>query len=39
MEQHVITEVKNQLGIITLDRAPALNSLSLAMVRDITRAL
>lgn len=39
MEQHVITEVKNQLGIITLDRALALNSLSLAMVRDITRAL
>ena len=39
MEQHVITEVKNQLGIITLDRAQALNSLSLAMVRDITRAL
>ena len=39
MEQHVITEVKNQLGIITLDRATALNSLSLGMVRDITRAL
>ena len=39
MEQHVITEVKNQLGIITLDRALALNSLSLAMVRDITRTL
>ena len=39
MEQHVITEVKNQLGIITLDRALALNSLSLAMVRDITSAL
>ena len=39
MEQHVITEVKNQLGIITLDRALALNSLTLAMVRDITRTL
>ena len=39
MEQHVITEFKNQLGIITLDRAQALNSLSLAMVRDITHAL
>ncbi len=39
MEQHVITEVRNQLGIITLHRAQALNSLSLEMVRDITRAL
>ncbi len=39
MEQHVITEVHKQLGVITLHRAQALNSLSLDMVRDITRAL
>ena len=35
----VLTEVQGQVGMITLNRAKALNALSLGMVRDITLAL
>ena len=36
---NVLSEVRGNLGVITLNRPQALNSLSLAMVRDITAAL
>ncbi len=36
---NVLTEVRGSLGVITLDRAQALNALSLAMIRAITAAL
>jgi enoyl-CoA hydratase/carnithine racemase len=36
---HVIAEIQGHAGLITLNRANALNALSLAMVRDITAAL
>jgi enoyl-CoA hydratase/carnithine racemase len=39
MSEFVQTRVANRTGIITLDRPKALNSLSLAMVRDLTAAL
>ena len=39
MNNYVLTEVKNQIGFITLDRPKALNSLSLAMVRELTAIL
>ena len=39
MSAHVLTEVSNQTGFIILNRAPALNSLSLQMVRTITGIL
>ena len=39
MTEHVQISVQNHLGIITLNRPKALNSLSLAMVRALTQAL
>ncbi len=36
---NVLTETRGNLGVITLNRPQALNSLSLQMVRDITAAL
>ena len=35
----VLAEVQGQVGLITLNRAKALNALSLDMVRSITRVL
>jgi enoyl-CoA hydratase/carnithine racemase len=39
MSEFVQTRVANRTGIITLDRPKALNSLSLAMVRDLAEVL
>jgi enoyl-CoA hydratase/carnithine racemase len=39
MSEHVKATVKNRIGFISLDRAKALNSLSLEMVRTITQFL
>ena len=39
MSEFVQTSVSNRTGFLTLDRPKALNSLSLAMVRDLTAAL
>ena len=35
----VIAEVRGRVGFITLNRARALNALSLAMIRDLTSTL
>ncbi|RSZ57034.1 enoyl-CoA hydratase/isomerase family protein [Massilia atriviolacea] len=39
MSEFVQTRIANRTGVITLDRPKALNSLSLAMVRDLTGVL
>ena len=39
MTEHVLTSIEGPVGIITLDRPAALNSLSLDMVRAMTQAL
>jgi enoyl-CoA hydratase/carnithine racemase len=39
MSEYVIATVNNKIGVLTLDRPKALNSLSLDMVRTITQAL
>jgi enoyl-CoA hydratase len=36
---HVLAEIRGSVGVITLNRPQALNSLSLAMIRDITSLL
>ncbi|MCC7547294.1 MAG: enoyl-CoA hydratase/isomerase family protein [Burkholderiales bacterium] len=37
--RQVLAEIRNGIGLITLDRANALNALSLPMIRDITTLL
>lgn len=39
MNEHILTEIRSRLGVLTLNRPQALNSLSLDMVRAITHAL
>ncbi|RJG02341.1 enoyl-CoA hydratase/isomerase family protein [Noviherbaspirillum sedimenti] len=39
MNEHILTCVQNRIGLLTLNRPQALNSLSLDMVRTITRTL
>jgi enoyl-CoA hydratase/carnithine racemase len=39
MTAHVLAEVRNRIGILTLDRSRALNALSLDMVRSISSHL
>ncbi len=39
MDAHIISEVKGRAGLLTLNRARALNALSLAMIRDLTASL
>jgi enoyl-CoA hydratase/carnithine racemase len=39
MTNHILTAVHNHIGVLTLDRPKALNSLSLDMVRALTQAL
>ncbi len=39
MDNFVLTDIKNGIGFITLDRPKALNSLSLQMVRSLTATL
>ena len=38
-ERHVLAERIGALGVLTLNRAQALNALSLQMIRDLTAAL
>jgi len=37
--QQVLAEIRNGIGLVTLNRANALNALSLAMIRDLTTLL
>ena len=39
MDTHIISEVKGRAGLLTLNRAKALNALSLAMIRDLSARL
>ena len=39
MDTHIISELQGRAGLITLNRARALNALSLAMIRSITGSL
>ena len=39
MDSHIISEIKGRAGLITFNRARALNALSLAMIRGLTAAL
>ncbi len=39
LNDDVITEVRGHVGLITLNRAKALNALSLGMVRSLTATL
>ena len=39
MDLHVISEIRGSAGLITLNRARALNALSLPMVRELTASL
>ena len=39
MDNHIISEVRGRAGLITLNRAKALNALSLGMIRDLTASL
>ena len=39
MNTPIISEVKGRAGLLTLNRAKALNALSLAMIRDLTASL
>ena len=39
MQSHILKSTRGHAGLITLDRARALNALSLPMIRDITAAL
>lgn len=38
-EAQILAEQRGRLGVITLNRAPALNALSLGMIRELTRLL
>src|SRR5512133_1372622 len=38
-ESHVLSEVRGQVGLITLNRPRALNALSLPMIRALTQCL
>ena len=39
MDTHIISEVKGRAGLLTLNRAKALNALSLPMIRGLTASL
>ena len=39
MDKNIVSEVQGRAGLITLNRAKALNALSLAMIRSITASL
>ena len=39
VDKEVLSEVRGQVGLITLNRPRALNALSLGMVRELMRTL